>query len=447
MKKSHPTPSRICALEILSDLERKKAQLQDLLYRKLDKLEQADRALTTRLVMGVLRLRGQLDWVWETHSKRPKTQIDPVVANILRLGCYQHLFCEGIATYALVNESVLLARYFRRFYAAGFVNAVLRSVTRAPVPSFPDPAPADSINRLAKLLSHPEWLLKRWIGRFGLDETVKLCRFNNTEPAHFIRVNTAQTTPEKLALSLDRKGWKPQPVEGLPEAIRITPAGNPSAEPGYRSGWYDIQGLVSMLVGYVVNPQAGDLVLDACAGRGGKAAYLAQLMGEEGSVIAGDINPVKLGLLQENLRRLKVEIVYPMGYNGVELSFQKNFDRILLDAPCSNLGVVGRYPDIKWSRTEGEIVNASRLQKKLLAHLANYVKPGGVIIYAVCSFESEETEEIIEGFLSGQNKFKRENIRDFLPQHLKESITPGGYWFPQYSKTEGFFCARLRRLR
>jgi 16S rRNA (cytosine967-C5)-methyltransferase len=395
--------------------------------------------------MGVLRLRGQLDWVWEAYSRRPLKQVDSTVADILRLGVYQHLFCDGIAPYAAVNESVLLARRFHLSHASGFINAVMRALTNSPAPSLPEPSPNDSLSRMSKLLSHPEWLLKRWIARFGLAETVDLCRFNNTEPAHFVRVNTAFIAPEELTRHFRSKGWNPQPAAGLGEAIRIDPAGNPTAEDGYRKGWYEIQSVSSILVGRATAPRAGETVLDACAGRGGKAMHLARLMGGKGIVVAGDIRLAKLRLLQDNRRRLKVEIVYPLGYNGAETAFRKRFDRIFLDAPCSSLGVVGRYPDIKWAGRKEEISNTS--QKALLSHLAQYVKPGGVIAYAVCSFEPEETNDVIDDFLSGRSGFEREDIREFLPKNFQESVTPDGYWLPQHCGMEGFFCARLRKSR
>jgi 16S rRNA (cytosine967-C5)-methyltransferase len=441
MKK--PAPSRVCALEILGEVDRGRVRVNDLLHRRLEKLDPVDRALATRLVMGVLRLRGQLDWMWEAQSKRSGKRVDSIVADILRLGVYQLFYCDGIASYAVVSESVLLARRFGHSYASGFVNAVLRALAKSPVSPLPEPASDDSPARLAKILSHPEWLLKRWIARFGLSETVNLCRFNNEEPVHFVRVNTAQITPEKLFYYLSQKGWDPQPVAGLPEAIRITPAGNPAADSGYQKGWYEIQSLMSILVGYVMAPEAGEMVLDACAGRGGKAMYLAQLMNGKGAVVAGDIRPAKLRLFQENQRRLKVEIVYPMGYNGVDAGFNKKFDRILLDAPCSSLGVVGRYPDIKWARKEKDIVKVSRLQKALLSHLADYVKPGGVIVYAVCTFEPEETQRVIDSFLSQNSKFKREF--NCLPRPFLESVTKERFWLPQRSGVEGFFCVRLRK--
>ncbi len=445
MKKLKPTSSRICALEILSELEQGKVRVNDLLHKRLGKLDPVDRALATRLVMGVLRLRGQLDYYWEAHSKRPVSQVDSVVTNILRLGVYQHVYCDGITAYALVNESVLLSRHKGRKYASGFVNAVLRSLTKAPPPPLPDPTSADSLIILAKLLSHPKWLIKRWIDRFGLAEIVKLCQFNNAEPAHFVRVNTILTTKKELIKYFCDIGWDPQPVAGIPEAFRISPSGNPTLDPGYKKGWYEIQALSSMMAGYIMAPKPGETVLDACAGRGGKSTHLAEMMQGRGVVIAGDIRAAKLRLLQDNLRRLKVEIVHPMGYNGTSASFKENFDRILLDAPCSSLGVTGRYPDIKWKVTEQDVNTSGRLQRPLLSQLSQFVKPGGFIVYAVCSFEPEETEDIIEDFLSGHNRYERESIRDHLPKILQESVTQSGYWLPQNSGMDGFFCAMLRK--
>lgn len=445
MKKLKPTSSRICALEILIELEQGKVRVNDLLHQRLGKLQPPDRALATRLVMGVLRLRGQLDWLWEAYSRRPLSQIDPIVVNILRLGAYQHAHCDGITPYALVNESVLLTRHKGRKFAAGFVNAVLRSLTKSPPPPLPEATSADSLPQLSKLLSHPKWLIKRWVDRFGLAETVKLCQFNNAEPAHFVRVNTSFTTRVKLIKYFSDIGWDPQPVAGLPEAVRISPSGNPTQDSGYKKGWYEIQALSSMMAGHMMAPKPGETVLDACAGRGGKATHLAEIMEGKGVVIAGDIRAAKLSLLQENLGRLKVEIVHPMGYNGTSASFKENFDRILLDAPCSSLGVTGRYPDIKWKVTGQDIQAASRLQRSLLSRLSQFVKPGGVIVYAVCSFEPEETEDVLEDFLSAHNNYERENIGDHLPKVLQQSVTQSGYWLPQNSGMDGFFCAILRK--
>jgi len=390
-------------------------------------LKLPDRALTTELVYGVLRRRAYLDWVVGLFSSRVRRQ-SVKLKNLLRLGAYQLLFLDRVPASAAVNESVYMARTFGGAAVAGFVNATLRAVTRAETIPLPD-AGRDPILHLSVKYSHPDWLVKRWLDRLGPERTAALCAANNEIPPVTIRVQSLRTTREALQAELEQQGIPVSPCRVSRSGLKLRGVADLSRLSAYRRGDFYIQDEAAQLIGFAVDPKRGERILDACAAPGGKSTHLAELMGDHGEVTAADANPARLKRVVENARRLGLAsirtIVADTSRSGGALK-SRSYDRILVDAPCSGLGILRRHPEGKWYKTESVIGTMALLQANILNRVAPLLKPGGVLVYSTCTTETEENENLIETFLAGHPDFRIEAL------HAKfagkpDLVTPEGY--------------------
>lgn len=410
-------------------------------------LSPRDRALFNALVFGVLRWRGRLDWIVAHFAKSGLRKIRPEVLNILRLGLFQMLHTDRIPVSAAVNTSVNLARDLKAPRLAGFVNGLLRNAARhhGQVP-FPDPA-RDPVAALAARKSFPPWLVARWLERFGLEQTGRLCDAVNQIPALTVRANTLKTTRAQLAAALRTDADQVAVSQRTPEALSLVGLKTPVARlQPFLDGWFQVQDEAAQLIGHLLDPQPGETVLDACAGLGGKSGHLAQLMADRGQLTAVDSQADKLERLRSDMQRLGVTIV-DTAVRDLERppdpAQHAAYDRVLLDAPCSGLGVLRRNPDSKWVLSKTNLAYYNERQLRLLKHAAPLVKPGGTLVYAVCSFEPEENEAVVEAFLKARP--------DFRPARpIVESVAggAGGYFKtrPDTDDMDGFFGARLQRI-
>lgn len=446
-----PTSAREVAFNILYKVDKQKAYANVLLETALGKAKFAacDKALTTELIYGVLRNRGWLDGVIKPYSHRKWEKISLSVRNILRLGIYQLLKLDRVSAYAAVDETVKLARRCGESQATGFINAILRQITRKP----PDDSSLPRkplLDCLARLYSHPKWLVKRWLDRWGEEETKALCAANNRQLPLTLRVNTLRADRREVMRILADEGLEVSPDDRISEALRIENARQITSQVGYRDGFFEIEGLASMLAVDILDPQPGERILDACAGRGVKTTHIAQVMQNQGQIWALDNKPHKLKQLRLNCRRLGVDIVRPVAQDtSGPLGFgQVHFDRILLDAPCSSLGVLARYPDCRWHRQANDVSRLSKLQGNILKQVAGYLKPGGVLVYSTCSFEAEENEGVIQPFLEANREFTLDDVSPYLPDELQNHIQKDGYLrlLPHRWDGDGFFIARLLKL-
>lgn len=416
------------------------------------------RAFLTDLVQGVLRHRGSLDWMIERASGRAPGMITPVLLDLLRLGAYQLRFTR-VPAYAAVDESVRLAHGIGGRKAAGFVNAVLRAIAPGPGPVGPGHEDAlappardvDPAGHLAIRHAHPRWLVERWMGRLGLDGAETLCQANNTIPPLTVRVNTLKGSREGLMDHLEAEGVAATPSRVSPAGLIVTDLRRPIASlASYRTGWFYPQDEGAQLVGLAVAPRPGQRILDACAAPGGKATHLAELMEGQGEVVALDVDPRRLGLISDNATRLGSGIVAGRAGDGTRPPAwlrDRPFDAILIDAPCSGLGVLRRHPDGKWQKPAGLITRMAVLQRRLLEALASpaILRPGGTLIYSTCSTEPDENEAVIEAFLARHSELVVEDLRRVLPAAAADFITPKGFLFTQ-GNSDGmdvFFVARL----
>ncbi|MBI1987210.1 MAG: 16S rRNA (cytosine(967)-C(5))-methyltransferase RsmB [Nitrospinae bacterium] len=443
--------ARAYALELLHRVETQRKYAAPLLNRLLEREEISppDKGLIHELVYGVLRWRNRLDWIIGSCASRPMEEMTSWIRNILRLGVYQLTFTQKIPPAAAVHESVSLAHRYGHQGTAAFVNAILREVQRrGGAVAFPD-AQKEPSQFIATYYSHPQWLMERWLARYGLDLTVEICQANNSPPPLTIRINTLRTTREPLKEALIEEGAAVKECALSPEGLRILlPVPIPRLS-SFQRGWFQVQDESSILMGHLLAPQPGQRILDACAGLGGKATHLAQQMGDRGEVLALDINPKKLAGLEENCRRVGVTIVRGCLGDATHLETEIGmFDALLVDAPCSNLGVIRRHPEIRWLKEESDIHRLQELQLRLLAGVADHLIPGGVLLYCTCSFEPEETEEVVQRFLKGHPQFALEDPRPHLPNGAEGLVTEEGYFVSLPSlpySMDGFFAARMKR--
>ncbi|HEV8643590.1 MAG TPA: 16S rRNA (cytosine(967)-C(5))-methyltransferase RsmB [Methylomirabilota bacterium] len=444
---SAPAPARAAAARVLERVLTDGAFADLALEAELGrrKLAARDAALATELVYGTLRWQRYLDWILAPHCKRPLDALDPVPLVLLRLTAYQIACLERVPPFAAVNDAVSLARRGAKPGVAEFVNAVLRSLARRGLREREPKPPADPVDALATRCSFPTWLGARWVARYGVGEAEALMRALNERPPLTLRANTLRSTREALARRLEKEeGLAVQPTTHAPEGLVAGHGGRPGDWRAFADGDFAVQDEASMLVARLLEPQPGETVADVCAAPGTKTTHLAQLMDNRGRVLAFDPQPARLALVGEAAARLGVTIVRTL--NGtvetLALEFSAACDAVLVDAPCSNLGVLRRNPEVKWRRRPEDLpANAAR-QGAILAAAATMVRAGGRLVYATCSLEPEENNDVARAFLATRPDFRLDPPAAFpLP------LDPDGVLRcrPDRHDTDGFTALRFRR--
>jgi 16S rRNA (cytosine967-C5)-methyltransferase len=369
-------------------------------------LPPVDRRLCQDLVYGSLRWQGTLDWLAEeAGAKRPPP---PPARVLLRLGLYQLFWLDRIPEFAAVNESVRLATTLGVRPLGAFINAVLRQACRDR-PSLQGRLTALRVENPPLGWSHPAWLVERWSRRFGPDSTGKLLAWNNSPPSTYVRCNALKGTPEQLLESWQKEGVVSEPKafpwikDGLVHLIH--PPGSLAALPSFMAGQFYVQDPSTLLAVRELDPQPGESILDLCSAPGGKTTHIAQQMGNQGSILATDESSGRLDLLVENCERLGVTCVTARSTLKGEIPTAA-FDRVLVDSPCSNTGVLRRRIQLRWRLRPEELDRLSRVQLRLLVQAASAVRPGGRLVYSTCSLEAEENGTVIERFLEQNPAFQ-----------------------------------------
>ena len=422
--------------------------------------DERDRSLTAEIVTGSLRWQRSCDYLIEHFARRPLGRIDPDVAAILRLSLYQLLHLDRVPASAVVDDAVDLAREAKKTSAAGFVNAVLRATLRQrhklPLPPRPvevrlkaDPTYQAGYDAALAYLgvthSHPEWLVARWLGRYGFDAAERWVRFNNETPRLTLRANRLRTTREGVALSLAADSIVTEPTAHAPDGLVVI-EGNPLRAGS--QGDFFVQDEASQLISLVVAARPGERVLDLCASPGGKATAMAADMRDSGMLVASDVRARRLSLLRETVhmsgaRCIRVVRVPESG----ALPVTPVFDRVLVDAPCSGLGTIRRDPDIRWRRQESDLATLAKSQQALLGRAAAVVRSGGRLVYATCSSEPDENEDVVEAFLGVNSDFELVDLRAGAPTALVPFLDTRGMMrtLPFRDGLEAFFAAALMR--
>jgi 16S rRNA (cytosine967-C5)-methyltransferase len=414
---------RKTALLILNELDKNRKTLDAVLEdisAQLQLLSKRDRSLVYALVYGVLRWRGRLDRIISHFSKSPLNKIDRRVLNILRIGLFQIIYLDRIPVSAAVNTSVEISKSFAAPWIVRFINGLLRNAARKyeTVP-FPD-IHKDPAASLAAEKSFPKWLIQRWLEQFGHDETRQFCDAVNAIPSITVRANTLKTSREQLRQSLEHDAEYIEFTAYSPEGISFSSPRIPIPEmEAFKAGWFQVQDEAAQLVTHLLNPRPGERILDACAGLGGKTAHIAQLMENQGQIVATDTDEQKLLRLRSEMERLGISIVETRPHDistRLDKKISRGFDRILLDAPCSGLGVLRRNPDTKWSVSKKNLLRYQKRQITFLDNLAPLVAASGILVYAVCSTEPEENEAVINDFLSRHPEFEIEAPNSSIQQ-------------------------------
>jgi len=417
--------ARSCAVKILCRIERTDAYLDKVLDSELriSTLNDYDKALLSELTHGVLRWLRRLDWFLNGFYRGQYEKCLPEVKNAMRVALYQILFLNKIPFAAAVNEAVEFVKKIRGEKHAGVVNGLLRTIIRTLDNLVWPTREIDEVNYLGIIQSHPNWMVRRWINRFGFDEAEKLCEANNRRPILCLRVNKLKTSTEGLLNHLKQKNITYRSVNYRDYFFTIKLMSKIYTDELFKEGYFTIQDISAGLISHLVNPGENELILDVCAAPGGKSSHLSELMNNKGKIIAIDKYLSRTEIMRSNFERLGVrnaliihdDISNPTN-NLLKSELLEKVDKILVDAPCSGLGVLSKKPDIKWKRSVEEISKLQKLQMSLLDNSVKYLKPGGSIIYSTCTVEYDENYAVVKTFL--------ENHPDFVLQDAKEFVNP-----------------------
>lgn len=441
---------RFVAVQALVLLAKEGSPVKGLLDRLASHfhLPELERNLAMQLVFGVLRHRQVLERIITLLSRTPLKKIDPFILQTLAIGLYQLFFLDRIPAPAAVHATVEVCKKQRLPHQLeGFVNGILRQALRDKERLAAE-AQFDAAGE--PLLNHPPWLITRWQQRFGIKETERICRCNNQEPLLVLRANTTKISRDLLLDQLLNNGLAVEKGAYARDAL-VLPGyhGKVSALPGYQEGYFQVQDEAAQLAMSLLFPlRPGGIYLDGCAGVGGKTTYLLQ-NAKDLSVSVHAVEPQsgRLLRLRENVTRLGLSsdlTVHETTLQGAIAQLPAAFDGVLIDAPCSGTGVIGRQPDIRWHRQPEDLQVYKREQLHLLEAGAHLLAPGGILVYATCSLEPEENEEVVSAFLATHPSMVQDNCTPYLPETARKLVVDG-YLCPRPDTTiDGFFAARLR---
>lgn len=432
--------AREVALQCLLAGEKRRAWSDGYLRNMIreNRLSARDAALCTHLAFGILQNRLLLDWYIARYSSISPEKLEPAVRGCLQLGLYQMLFLDRVPVHAAVNESVALTkRYARSTRAAGLVNAVLRAFDRAKEKGLPQPT------EMWVRYSHPEWLVKEFFALLPEREVEELLKANNDQPPTCVQVNTCRTTTQALRESLLSEGVEAKEHLWLPDCLLLEGTGDLTTLDAFRTGMFYVQDAAARLAVLAADPRPGMRVLDACAAPGGKSFAAAIAMSGRGEIISCDIHPHKQRLIEAGTERLGIDCVNASVMDGkkFEPAFEKQFDLVIADVPCSGLGIIRKKPDIRYRDPE-PLAGLPQVQQDILSNVSRYVKPGGVLLYATCTLLNRENEDVVAWFLEKDRDFAPEPFR--LPGPVGDSRGMVTLW-PHIHGTDGFFFAKLRR--
>lgn len=436
---------RAIAAQILSEAESSSVYVDYVLEKHLQRsaFPARDRALVTALVHGVSRWRARLDAEIQQHFRHHFDEAQPFVKNVLRGAVYQMLFMDRIPAYAAVDEAVemIQLRFGNNF--SRLSNGVLRNIQRAPMewPPVASLVEKKDLKMLAQMFSHPEWLIKRWVEQFGWEQTAALAEANNRIPPVTVRVVRPEENLKPWLKQMKAREVKPEPVEYMPNFYHLPHLDDITSLPGFEEGWFTVQDSSAGMVAHLVAPQPGETILDLCAAPGGKALHIAEMIGS-GNVVAIDLDAQRLELIAEAAERLRLKVHLVVADSRTFAA--KPVNAVVVDAPCSGLGVLSRRSDLRWRRRPKDITDLVELQKEILTDAAELVRSGGRLIYSTCTIDPEENEKVVEWFLEHHQGFRLEPARGYVHASFCDNR---GYvrTFPHRHNMDGGFAARLVR--
>jgi len=455
---------RSIALAIVLSSQRTDRPLDELIDERAAAIPlPRDRSLVMELVYGVLRRRETIDWRLRAVLSKPLHRLPVFVQMLLRVGAYQLLFLDRIPASAAVNETVKLAKVSTQQLGhdwSGLVNGVLRNLIRLPAPTVPDSV-AHPAEFLSVSYAIPLWLTERWARRLGIEQAEFACVAASAVPAITLRVNRCRLNRDEILERMRQAGIAARPAEVSPVGIVLEKGQDITSLPGFLAGDFYVEDEAAQLIPPILDPQPGEVILDACAAPGGKTTHLAALMSDRGTIYAVDRIHSRLGLLQQNSRRLGIQSIVPIVGDvrktsewSAMIARKSNhqgrlpsFDRILVDAPCSGLGVLRRHPEAKLRKGSSVFPAHQKLQTQILESVAPCLRPGGVLVYSTCSTEMEETEEVVSRFCEASPGWTRESVAPWLPTTALPFVTLQGALSTLCNGfgMDGFYAVRLRK--
>lgn len=446
-KKTKSKNVRELALELILSVEKNQSYSNLALNNIINKnnLSSADSGLLTEITYGTIQRKLTLDYFLEPFLNK-KNKIDDWVMILLRLSLYQMLYLDKIPDHAIIFEAVEIAKKKGHKGISSMVNGVLRSIQRKGVPALD--LIKDAEERIAIETSHPLWLVKRWVSQYGLDKTREMCTFNLLPPKQTARINAVKTNREALIEQLKEEGYAVEASDVVPDAI-ICLRGNLAHSKAFGNGLLTIQDESSMLVSYALDAHNDDKVLDCCAAPGGKTTSIAEKL-TNGSVVALDLHEHKVKLIDQQAIRLGLTNITTVALDARKAkdTFQREyFDKILVDAPCSGLGVMRRKPDVKYTKSEADIYRLAAIQMDILNAAISLLKPGGTLVYSTCTVDKEENGQVVQQFLRQHPDFIEDNeMKNRLPERVRLFVTGNKLQlFPQDVESDGFYIACFRK--
>ncbi|MCL5268566.1 MAG: 16S rRNA (cytosine(967)-C(5))-methyltransferase RsmB [Bacteroidetes bacterium] len=438
--------AREVAVKILNRIERTDSYLDKLLDFELrnSELSKLDKSFLTELVNGTIRWKVRIDYVISQFYRGDYSKLDINIKNAIRLAMYQIMFLERVPQSAAVNEAVEFVKKLRGQYLGNLVNAILRTAIRklnlVEYPSIED----DAVKALSTVHSFPSWLVRRFINRFGVYETEQLLTALNERPRLSIRVNTSRISTDELAAQFEAKGLKVSRGSFIHNFLYVEGLSRIGELESFKAGQFTVQDESAGVVTQLLGPQRGERILDVCAAPGGKTTHILEMTSGEVDLTSIEKYENRARLIQNSLDRMGYTRTKVLVADGAIYTDTVLFDRILVDAPCTGFGVIRKKPDSKWKREPEDIQKLNEIQNQILENVSKLLKPDGVLVYSTCTIESEENQDVVQGFLNRHPEFKLEQAGDFVDKAL---VGREGYveTFPHRHDMDGGFAARIRK--
>ena len=451
-----PFPTRLVAFLILDSVFKKKAKSDEAINFYLEKynLDLRDKNFILELVKGTIKKKLFLDFIIKKFAREHFKRTPSEIVFILRMGLYQIFFMTSVPEYAAVNESVNLCELINKKMKR-FTNAILRNIVRDK-----DKIELPTNNPILHLSikhSFPEWMIKRWMTEYGIKNCELMCDFFNESFEICLRTNRLKTTRDNLLKLLKERGIKCRKGDYSENAIYCSNIQEINKLDLFQEGFFFIQGEASMLISEILNPEKGSRILDMCSAPGGKATHLAELIQNNGEIVAADIKTEKLNMIEENAKRSGISCIKTHLWRDIEKDLDKLgvFDYVLIDAPCSGLGILRKLPDLRWNKKPEDIKSLKKIQSELLEKGLKFLKKSGILLYSVCTLTKEENEEVINEFLNNHPELhtvETQCIASLQKIHKPKSLSSKSFFtkegflklLPFKHKSEGFFAAKIQ---
>lgn len=439
---------REVALKIIVKIEKNEGYsnlvINEFIKENRNSLSDKDVAFISEIVYGVITWKITLDEIIKKYSKIKLKKLSIWILNILRMSIYQIVFLDKIPKSAAVNEGVNLAKRYGHKASSNFTNAILRKVEKKDYEELFEIE--DDVERITKTTSMPIWIIKELSKNRNIKEVEEICINLNKKPKINIRINKLKTSIQEVEKILTEEKIQYNKIaEEMPEFLEIEKIKDIENNEFFKKGYFTVQDISAGLTVKILSPKPNEIVLDACSAPGGKTTYIAEMMENKGKIIAGDIYEHRLNLINENCKRLGIDIVETKQIDGTKYQdkYREKYDKILLDVPCLGIGVIRRKPDIKWKKNKEDIKEIIEIQEKILKNCSRYLKQGGELVYSTCSILEEENEKIIEKFLNETKKFEIVNLEKDVKEFKKYVSKKGFLTINPSEKNDGFFICKL----